>query len=254
MNPTVRIGLIIPSSNRLSEPQFQRYAPPDVGVHVTRLGITRPDAPPATEMLDKIEEAASYLADARCDVIVFHCTGSSMEAGFAAERTIVDAISKATGRKTISTATAVLEAFRALGARRVVLASPYRQEVNDHERAFLAEAGVEVLRDRALDLPRSDGYINEPPETWLRIILEEADPRADAYFLSCTNIHSLDVIEELEARLDKPVVASNQATLWHCLRLLGRDDVVPGLGRLFTIREVRKSGSEEFRVPAPSLP
>jgi len=237
MNPTARIGLIIPSSNRLTEPHFNRYAPPDVGIHVTRLGITRPDAPPATEMLDRIVEAASYLADARCDVIVFHCTGSSMEAGLAAERTIVDAIAKGTGTKNISTATAVLEAFRALSARKVVMVSPYRQEVNDHERAFLAEAGIDVLRDRALDLPRSDGYINEPPETWLRVTQEEADPRTDAYFLSCTNIHSLDVIEELEARLGKPVVASNQATLWHCLRLLGRGDIVPNLGRLFRINQ-----------------
>lgn len=235
MNPTARIGLIIPSSNRLTEPHFNRYAPPDIGIHITRLGITRPEAPPATEMLDKIVEAASYLADARCDVIVFHCTGSSMEAGLAAERTIVDAIAKGTGAPAISTATAVLEAFRALGAKRVVLVSPYRQSTNDHERAFLAEAGVEVLRDRALDLPRSDGYINEPPETWVRVTQEEADPRADAYFLSCTNIHSLDVIEDLESRLGKPVVASNQATLWHCLRLLGRDVVVPTLGRLFKI-------------------
>src|SRR5205814_5428670 len=78
--PRARIGLIIPSSNRLSEPQFQRYAPPDVAVHVTRLGITRPDSLPALEMLPQIEEAASYLADARCNIIVFHCTASSMEA------------------------------------------------------------------------------------------------------------------------------------------------------------------------------
>lgn len=236
MNPTARIGLIIPSSNRLTEPHFNRYSPADVGIHVTRLGITRPDARPAAEMLDQIVEAASYLADARCDVIVFHCTGSSMEAGLAAERSIVEAIAKGTGTKTISTATAVLEAFRALAVRKVVMVSPYRQDVNDHERAFLAEAGVTTLRDRALDLPRSDGYINEPPETWLRVTQEEADPQADAYFLSCTNIHSLDVIEELESLLGKPVVASNQATLWHCLRLLGREDVIPGLGRLLKIQ------------------
>lgn len=234
-SPRARIGLIIPSSNRLTEPQFHRYAPAGVQVHVTRLGITRPGAPPAMEMLPEIEDAALLLADSKCDVIVFHCTGSSMEAGVQAEQRIVDAIAKATGRRAISTATALLEAFRALAVRRLVLVSPYRQEVNEHEVAFLKEAGIETVRERGLDLPRSDGFIQEPPDTWLRVTLEEADPRADAYFLSCTNIHSLDVIEDLEARLGRPVVASNQATLWYCLRALGIEDPVEGLGRLFSV-------------------
>ena len=231
-SPRARIGLIIPSSNRLSEPQFQRYAPPDVAVHVTRLGITRPDAPPTLEMLPQIEEAASYLADARCNIIVFHCTASSMEAGLEGDRQITAALSQATGIPCISTATAVLEAFRALGIRRTVLASPYRNNLG--EIAFLQEAGIAVLHDRALGLT-SDGFIAEPPSTWVRVLLEDVDPEADGYFLSCTNIHSLDVIEELEEQLGKPVVASNQAVLWHCLRRLGMGDVVPGLGRLMRI-------------------
>jgi maleate isomerase len=113
-----------------------------------------------------------------------------------------------------------------------VLASPYRD--NLHEIAFLQEAGIRVLHDRALGLT-SDGFIAEPPSTWVRVVMEEADPEADGYFLSCTNIHSLDVLEELEERLGKPVVASNQAVLWHCLRLLGLGDVAPGLGRLMGI-------------------
>lgn len=228
-----RLGLIIPSSNRLSEPQFRRYAPPGVETHVTRLRMTGPHRLPPADLLPRIAEAAQALGDAQCDIVVFHCTASSMEAGLVAERRVVDLIRQATGRRACTTATAVLAALEALDARRLVLVTPYTQQANDHEIAFLAEAGLEVLRDRALALGGSDAYIAAAPALWLQATEEERDSRAEAYFLSCTNIHSLEVIPELEARLDRPVLASNQATLWYCLRALGFADRVPGLGLLF---------------------
>ena len=72
------------------------------------------------------------------------------------------------------------------------------------------------------------------PSGWTRA---SARPirQADAYLMSCTNIQSMAVIEALEQRLGKPVITSNQATLWYCLRACGLPDVIPGLGKLFTI-------------------
>jgi maleate isomerase len=229
-----RIGLIIPSSNQLTEPQFQRYAPPGVQVHVTRLRMTGPHHVPLLELLPRVAEAAQMLDDAGCDVIVFHCTASSTSAGLAAEARVVETIQQVTGGRAATTASTLLAALRALGARRLVLVTPYPPEANAHEREFFAEAGLEVVRDRALDLPRTGGgYAAAPPSLWLEVTQAEADPRADAYLLSCTTIQTIDIIEELEARLARPVVTSNQATLWYCLRACGREDVVPGLGRLF---------------------
>ncbi len=229
--PRARIGLIIPSVNTLTEPQFNRYAPPGVEIHVTRVRIDIP----FVEQLPKVLEAAALLADARCDVIVYHCTGKSMEAGLAAERRMVAAIGEATGVPSASTATAILEALRVLGARRLVLTSPYTQQTNDKERAFLAEAGITVLHDRAMDLPVPDGMCGAPPDYWVRVTEEAADPSADGYFVSCTNIQAIEAIPELEQRLGKPVITSNQATLWYCLRTCGMDQDVPQLGRLFRL-------------------
>jgi maleate isomerase len=164
---------------------------------------------------------------------VLHCTGSSMEAGLDAERRVVDAMAEVAWGKTTSTASAVVEALRAVGARRLVMVSPYRG--NDHEIAFLRQAGFDVIRDRALALDGSDGLCSAPADLFLRSTLEEADASADAYFISCTNIRSPEVITALEARLDRPVVTSNQATLWYCLRACGLPDVIPDLGRLFRL-------------------
>jgi maleate isomerase len=230
-----RIGLIIPASNRLTEPHFNRYAPDGVEVNVTRLRMTGQHRVPLLDLLPRIAEAAELLADAQCDVIVFHCTASSTEAGREGEARVLDTMRAATGRQATTTGAALLEALSALRARRIVALSPYMEESSAREIVFLEEAGLEVIRDRSLNLASSDEYLSVTPADWLRMIEEESNPDADAYLLSCTNIHSLDIIEAAERSTGKPVVASNQATLWTCLRMCGLQDTVPGLGRLFAL-------------------
>jgi maleate isomerase len=231
--PRSRIGLIIPSSNRLSEVHFPRYAPADVRINVTRLRMSGASHSDPSALLPKILDAAETLADARCDVIIFHCTAVSMADGLVWNQTINDAIARVTGRSASSTASAMLAALEAINARRLVLVSPYDQRTHDHEIAFLTEAGFEMTQDCATNVGGSDMFIATPPEFWLDSTLKLADSRADAYVLSCTNINSLEVIEDLERRLDRPVITSNQATLWYGLRVTGIQDDVPALGRLF---------------------
>ena len=55
---------------------------------------------------------------------------------------------------------------------------------------------------------------------------------ADAIFVSCGALRTLEVVAEIEARAGKPVVCSNQAMIWDCLRLAGIDDRFEGYGRL----------------------
>ncbi len=231
--PRARIGLIIPSVNTLTEPQFFRYAPRDVELHVTRNRIELEKS--LIDQLPAILDAASLLADCGADLIVYHCTGMSMGSGKAQETQMVEAIRKTTGKPSTSTATAIVTAFRALGTRKVMLATPYAQVLNDLEKKFLAEHGVAVLRDRALDLPVPEGMCGATPDVWIQTVMEMRDPQADAYFLSCTNIQSVDAIAELEQRLGKPVVTSNQASLWYALRRCGIGESIAGLGRLLSL-------------------
>jgi maleate isomerase len=232
---TTRIGLIIPSSNRLTEPHMRRYAPPGVEVHVTRLRMTGPSHVPLAQLLPRVIEATLALADARCDVIVFHCTASSMEAGLAGERQVLDALRTATTGHVASTASATRSAMSTLDVSKVVVISPYVAATHQHEIDFLTEAGLHVVGGRALGLAGGDQYITVSPADWLRIGCEEMEmrPDADAIFLSCTNIHTPEVVEPLETLIGRPVITSNQAVLWYALRVCGLNATVPGLGRLF---------------------
>ena len=57
---------------------------------------------------------------------------------------------------------------------------------------------------------------------------------SEAIFLPCTGWHTIDIIEKLEGDLQKPVISSNQATMWNLLRLAGINDKIQGYGRLLS--------------------
>jgi maleate cis-trans isomerase len=235
-----RVGLIIPSSNRMAEAQFNRYMPAGIGVHVGRAQMTGRHKKPIAQLLDEVGRAASALGDAKCNPIVFHCTGTSMAEGTAGEAALVARAAKESGAQCFSVAQAIIEALRSLNMRRIVLFSPYPQATNDHEKEFFAEHGIEVVRDVALNLSQSDDYIRVPVSKWIELARENARVPADGFFLSCTNTTQIEAIETIERETGKPAVNSNQAVLWACLKRIGGADGVPripGLGRLFAQTE-----------------
>lgn len=233
--PRARLGFIIPSSNRMVEPQMQRHAPDGVAVHFTRIGMTNRHKAPLPELMPRFASAAELLGDSKCDVIVLQCTGTSMSGGIDGEKGVIQLMESAAGRPALTTASCLMTALAALRARKLVFVSETAQEGHDRKRAFLEEAGYDIVSDRAAGLANSDAYCTTPPEFWFDFVRGMRDDRAEAYFVSCANIHSIDVIRSLETELGRPVVTSNQVALWCALRTAGLDDNIPALGRLFDL-------------------
>jgi len=233
--PRARLGFIIPSSNRMVEPQIQRFAPDGVAAHFTRIGMTNRHRAPLDRLMPRIVEACELLGDSKCDVTVLQCTGTSMSGGVDGERKVIEAMVAATGRPALSAASSLTAAFRTLGARRLVFVSETAQEGHDRKLAFLRQAGYDIVADKAMSLANSDAYCTTPPQFWFDAVRAMKNDACEAYFISCANIHSIDVITALEKELDRPVVTSNQAALWCALRTAGIADDVAGLGRLGTM-------------------
>lgn len=228
-----RIGLIIPSSNRMVEQEMVRHVPPGVTAHVARLRMTGTHRVGIDELLPRVADAAAMLVDARCDVVAFHCTANSTAEGTQGDDKLVAALHRAGASRATTTASAICAAFDALSARRVVLITPYSQETTDHEAEFLRNAGYEVLAARGLALKGSDEYCATPAQFWRDRALEAARPDADCYLLSCANISTFPVIEDIEQKLGRPVISSNQAMVFDALRLLGMTDRRNCPGRVF---------------------
>lgn len=227
-----RLGMLLPSGNVAAEPQLQAMLPDGVSLHTTRLRLTGSSDEQLRAMTDNVEEAAGLLGDAGVDLILFHCTAvSTWDA--AAEEPLIARISKAAGCPATATSRALIGALRALSARRLVLVSPYIDAINRREAAFLTAHGCETLSAVGLGIDSPQDMVRVDPGDWYRLARTSRRPDADVYFLSCTAIRSLEVVEALERDLGKPVLTSNQVAAWHALREMKIMDVATGPGRLF---------------------
>ena len=219
-----RIGLLVPSSNTTMESEFYRMAPDGVSVHTARMRLVDAVAEALIEMAEDAGRAASLLATAEADVIVYGCTTGSLVGGVEWEERLAQRIESETGVKTITTIRAVIDALKALEVGRVAVATPYTDDLNLLEREFLESQGFTVTAIRGLgivrnlDIGRTDGAVVES-------LVREVAGGADAVFISCTNLPTIDLIEPLEAELGRPVVTSNQASMWGALRACGLDGV-----------------------------
>ncbi|HEY8580401.1 MAG TPA: arylmalonate decarboxylase [Beijerinckiaceae bacterium] len=230
-----KIGMMLPSGNVAAEAQIAHMAPEGVSLHTTRLRLTGSTLEDLMGMTQGVEEAAALLVDAEVDVVAFHCTGVSTISEELEASILQRVASVAKGRRVTATSQAIVAALNALGARRIVMLTPYIAEINRREVAFLARRGFETLHEVGLDIAAARDMISVPPERWAALTRENARADADAYFISCTAVRSLEVVESLEAELGKPVVTSNQAMAWHAMRTIGVNDRLEGFGRLFDL-------------------
>src|SRR3954452_9614335 len=164
--PRARMGLIIPSVNTYSEPQFNHFAPDGLGIHVARARVAGEWKRPLPEMKGEIADAAKLLSDARPDVIVFHCTDTSMTQGPQGEGKLLDIVKDATGIDAMATSRLVLDALQTLGMKKVVLLTPYMS--NKAVIDYLTAAGVVVLRDVAMKLEAKD-FGSVTPAQWAKM-------------------------------------------------------------------------------------
>lgn len=235
-----RIGLLVPSSNTTVEPEFYRALPPHVSLHVARLSLSQITPEAILGMVADLETQSRNLASADVDVIVLGATAPSFLKGLGYDREIAQRVEAASGKRATTTSTALLEAIRHLGLKRVVLGSAYDEKVNAIARAFLEANGVRVLDAQGLGLV-NNLEVGRLEDTSACELARKIDrPDAEGVVLACTNWRTMGVIERLERELEKPVVSTTQVSIWAALRILGEAQGIAGYGRL--LRELGAPG------------
>jgi maleate isomerase len=230
-----RIGLITVVSGSSTEAEFNRYVPEGVAVLTTRIPLGGISLEALTEMRSHLDEAASLVAGAEVDVIVFACTAGSLVKGVGYDKEIIEALQSRTGVTVTTTSTGVVKALSALGIKKIAVATPYPDDVNQAEKAFLEDSGFEVARIKGLELLEPRLVPQVPPGQMYRLAKEVFSEDVEGVFISCTGLHVLNIIEILERDLNRPVFTSNQVTLWAALRKIHICKKIEGLGKLFSI-------------------
>lgn len=229
-----RVGVILPSGNRAAEAQFASMTPEGVSMHVTRLKLTGTSEAAILGMVEDVESAAQLVADVDPALILFHCTAASTYS-IDMERSIVERIASASGQRVTSTSQAIVSALRALGAKKVVMLSPYPEEINSKENAFLNSYGFQVVRSASIPCTSVTDMMAITPAQWQALALANQRSDADAYLISCTAVRTAEIVQTLEVALERPVITSNTSAMWHCLRMVGVQDHLTGFGRLLSL-------------------
>jgi len=233
-----RIGVMVPSTNTTCEADFTLVVPCGVTVHGQRLWMTNDATGDAAyqRMNGEIATGARYLATARVDVIAYGCTTGSFYKGPGWDREMLALIEREAGVPAVATTPSVVAALRAFGARRLSVATPYPDWNNQRLRAYLEAQGFEVLNvdgEPEAAASGNQGINDQSPESVIAFASRVCRPEADALLCSCTAWRSVEAADALERRVGKPVVTSNQATIWMALGAIGITQAVRGFGRLF---------------------
>ena len=218
-----RLGLVVLQSDETMESELRQALPGgDVAAFVSRipsaaevsndsLAAMEADLPRAAGLLPKT---------VNFDVVGYGCTSASSVIGTQRVAELVSA--GCTSTQVTDPVSALVAACAAVGVSKLALLTPYTEEVSKSLRSALAAKGIETP---------VFGTFNEPVETKVaridpRSIRDAAielgkDKGAEAVFMSCTNLRSFGIIENVETGCSKPAFSSNQALFWHMFALAG---------------------------------
>lgn len=226
------LGLIVLQVDETLEQDFRRmFAPPRVAQYVSRIPSGAELTPGTIATMEQTLPAAARLLPpaAPFDVIGYGCTSGTTLIGAARVAALVR--QGAQTRHVTDPLTAALAACTALGLRSLSIVSPYVDSVSTPVRQAFQAQGIAVPRTVSFGEEIEARVARIAPESIHGAALSVGDS-GEAVFLSCTNLRTLDIIDDLEQRLGKPVLSSNQVLAWHMARLAGGGVQAAGPGRL----------------------
>ncbi len=228
------IGLIALSTDLTTERDFARVMPIDeVGVFATRVRYDNPTTPENLRaMQPRIEAAADLiLPEVELAAICYSCTAASVVIG---DDAIADAIHRSRPGVPVVTPTHAAQlALRTLGARRISILTPYLVETSRPMAEYFADSGFEVDTLECLGIEDDREMARVTDACIIEAAIAASQPESDVLFISCTGLPAVNVIAEIETRLNKPVVTSNQAQAWLALYHAKVNKKIEGFGQLF---------------------
>ena len=222
-----RLGIVVPVSNTNLEPDMTMLAPPGVSMHFARAGGYDLDRIPDEKQMRQysdtpVDDVIQDLVFCRADAIVYGCTSATLAQGPDYDRAFRKHIENIAGVPAVTAAGALVEVLRALTIERFAFTSPYVATLNDLAIKFIESFGMTCLNRVDAPEPLSNEAVGDTrPDEIIEVALSADHAAAQAIVISCTDYRASEAIGEIETRLGKPVITSNQASLLLALRRLG---------------------------------
>jgi arylmalonate decarboxylase len=230
------LGMIFPPANTPVPPEARMMYPSGVEFRATGVGLERMTPEGYDQVVGRIVPAAQSMAAQGANAIAVMGTSLTFYKGAAFNQDLQQKIANATALPATTMSTAIIEGLRAVGGRRLAVATAYNEEVSARLKSFLLEHEFEVLAVKGMGIER---FEDRPPVTSQELLdfsagVWQSAPKADALLISCGALKTLELLAPLEQRCRVPVVSSLPHALWAGVRLLGLSGRAPGYGTLLS--------------------
>jgi maleate isomerase len=223
------LGLIVLQADETLEGDMRAMMPLETALYVSR--VPSDDAVTSdtlAEMAMHLTGAAGLLPHAaRFTSIGYGCTSGAAEIG--SER-VAGLIRAGTHSPHVTNPlSALIAACQHLGLTRLALLSPYVAQVSAKLRDALADEGIETPVFGSFDEAEEAKVVRIDAASIVAAAVDlAARGGAEAIFLSCTNLRTLNVIDQIERETKMPCLSSNQVLAWHMARAAGITARIPG--------------------------
>ena len=242
-----RIGQIVPSSNTTMETEIPAILRAREVVelerftfHSSRMRMQKVTKEELAAMDGDSDRCAIELADARMDVLGYACLVAIMSMGKGYHRVSEERLHKRTieaggPAPVVTSAGALVDGIKALGARKVAILAPYMKPLTQLVIEYIENEGIEVIDSISLEIPDNLEVGRQDPLAPAEITKRLNIKGADAIVASaCVQMPSLPSVQIIEDRTGLPVVSSSVSTTFMMLKKLGLRTYSPGFGSLLS--------------------
>ncbi len=218
-----RIGLIVPSSNTVMEPDLHRCLGTTCTISTSRIYLQEVTREAERRMLEvELPRSIARIKTTEPGVVVFGCTSAGALDGIEHDRGVARGIERDTGCAAVTVVESVLAQLRSVGGRKVAVFTPYEEDLTSAVAGCVTAAGYELAKVAGMGI-RDNCEIGRvtPAEIVEFVDAQMTGVEVDCVFLSCTNWQAIDAIESAQARFGVPVITSNQATIETVRRVVG---------------------------------
>lgn len=223
MSKQLHVALMVPINNSTMEQELSAWLPPGTRCTTLRIprgqGLLTQDTIPA--YMDQAIKLAASLVGSDIDLLAYGCTAASFLSGPAADAQLAHQLSALIGKPVVTTAQSMVLALQNTQARKIALVTPYQDVVNQQLKAFLAASGIEVLAFDSLRAANVEELGQIKSGAVAKLARSTFKPACEALFIACSQLPTYDIVAELSAEFERPVLSSIQATAWQIQRRLG---------------------------------
>ena len=229
-----RIGLITLASDFRIEKDFNDIIyGKDIDLYSNRINCYNPlTNETLKKMADDIPEVTkNILPNQKLDCVAYGCTSGTIAAGY---QSIYEKVNLAKPNTKVTTPiTSAINALKTLKIDKVSIFTPYTDEINQSVINYFKKEKIEISELSYFDIASDLDIGKVDPQHLFDVLVKQDLSKSDALFVSCTALPVLSIINDIEKKLGKVILSSNQTLIWDTLKQIDNQNKVDGYGVLF---------------------